>query len=107
MHARNIFDRREYETDADFEKVVDLATAQMPQEAKRDFVYSLMRDCRGCGTETTYQSVERVYVRAQAQWHVLCKCCGHSVPLTRDSETSLGRFVTLWNTTGLTIEANQ
>lgn len=105
MHPRNIFDRREYDTDADFESVVDRAAAKLATEQKREFVYRLLRDCRGCGTETTYESINTIRMAQTGAQHVVCKSCGHSVLLTREAEFSLGRFITLWNTTGLTIEA--
>lgn len=108
MPGKRLLDRASYDTDSAFERVVDEVCAQLGAAGKRELMFSLMRQCRGCGNETTYESTEHaVHVDKQRgvfQRQMKCKSCGHGVPIQLSECNSVGRLVTLWNNTPLTIE---
>lgn len=105
MHGKRGLDRASYDTDIEFERAVDAAASPLGTDEQLRLMLSLMRECRGCGTEVVPGSVEiQTAARTQASW-LTCKSCEHRVPLPLSGQISLGRVVTLWNQTPLTIEA--
>ncbi len=104
MYGKREFDRANYEHDEDFERAIDAAAQRKSAEEKRSFLFSLLRECRGCGNQPTYETVEIYGVRQSNRSVMACKSCQRTVPLPFPGSSSLGRLVTLWNTTPLTIE---
>ncbi|NWA11925.1 hypothetical protein [Pseudomonas gingeri] len=106
MRVKNILDRASYDTDAQFERVVDACMKKLPDQEKQKLLFSLMRECRGCGHQPTYKTTAHAArnTRAGFQRYMHCLQCKREVPLTNSDVGSFGRLVTLWNTTPLTIE---
>ncbi|QLG96672.1 hypothetical protein HZF02_32665 (plasmid) [Pseudomonas yamanorum] len=109
MPAKRLFDRASYESDSEFEHFVDEVAGALGTTGKRELMFSLMRQCRGCGNVAAYESTEHT-VRVDKQRGVFqrqmeCKACGHAIPIKINECHSIGRLVTLWNTTPLTIES--
>ncbi len=105
MHGKRGLDRASYDTDIEFERAVDAAASQLDAGGQLRLMLSLMRDCRGCGAEVVPGGVEiRTAAQHQVSW-LICKACEHRVPLLPSCQASLGRVVTVWNETPLTIEA--
>ncbi|WP_146041262.1 hypothetical protein [Pseudomonas sp. MPR-ANC1] len=98
--------RTNYESDSEFERDVDQVAKVLGAEGKRQLLFSLLRECRGCGQDPSYGSTEYdlKHVRGTFQRAMICKVCERDVPIKRDECMSIGRIVTLWNTTPLTIE---
>lgn len=103
MQGKRSFDRADYGNDSEFEHAIDQAAKPLDIAGKRHLMFSLMRQCRGCGVDTTYGSLEVRRSQALSRLSLACKVCARAVPI--DSLESIGRAVTLWNTTPLTIEA--
>lgn len=107
MPGKRLLDRASYDSDSEFERVVDEVCAQLDIAGKRELMFSLMRECRGCGNATSYDSTEQVmHVDKHRGVHnrqMRCRKCGHAVPI-QSGTTSIGQLVTLWNNTPLTIE---
>lgn len=104
MHGKREFDRASYETDHQFERAVDTASKTMGADEKRAFLFSLFRECRGCGAQPRFETLEVRTIRPLNRSELVCKACLRSVDVPVGGGMSLGRVVTLWNTTPLTIE---
>lgn len=104
MYGKREFDRANYEHDEDFERAIDAAAQRKSAEEKRSFLFSLLRECRGCGNQPTYETVELCRVLQTNRSVMVCKPCQRAVEVPSRGGSSLGRVVTLWNTTPLTIE---
>lgn len=108
MPGKRLLDRASYDSDLEFEHVIDEVCTQLGVEGKRELMFSLMRQCRGCGIKTTYETTEQTVhmdkQRGVFQRQMKCKACGHGVPIQLRECNSVGRLVTLWNSTPLTIE---
>lgn len=107
MNVKSIFDRASYASDEQFERVVDRAIEKLDTDDKRKFMFLLMRECRGCGNTPTRETTRKAVVKARNggfQHLMICKLCNRDVPIGRDELSSVGRLITLWNTTPLTIE---
>ncbi|WP_426237496.1 hypothetical protein [Pseudomonas sp. TWP3-2] len=98
--------RANYENDSAFESDVDQVAKVLGTDGKRELMFSLLRECRGCGQDPSFASTEYdvKHVRGVFQRTMICKVCNREVPIASDECQSIGRIVTLWNTTPLTIE---
>lgn len=107
MQGKRVLSRAFYGDDSAFEVDVDQAAKLLGVDARRQLLFSLLHACRGCGQDPSYDTTEYdvKLVRGAFQRRMVCKLCNREVPITRDECQSLGRIVTLWNTTPLTIEA--
>lgn len=106
MQGKRVLSRANYENDSEFERDVDQVANVLGAEAKRQLLFSLLRECRGCGQDPSYGSTEYDVkrVRGVFQRKMICKICNRDVPIASTECMSVGRIVTLWNTTPLTIE---
>jgi hypothetical protein len=106
MQRKRVLMRANYENDSEFERDVDQVAKALGTEGKRQLLFSLLRECRGCGQDPTYGTTEYGVknVRGTFQQTMICKVCNRDVPLAKSECKSVGRIVTLWNTTPLTIE---
>lgn len=104
MHGKRGLDRASYDTDIEFERAVDIAASQLGADGQLHLLHSLMRDCRACGAEIEPGKVEIRSTHPMRSW-LVCIGCGHNVQLPHNGGHSLGKLVTLWNDTPLTIEA--
>jgi hypothetical protein len=109
MQVKRVLSRADYENDSAFERDVDQLAGALDVVGKRELMFSLMRECRGCGNDASYESTEYdvKHVRGGFQRKMVCRACNHIVPIDRNACQSIGRIVTLWNTTPLTIEARR
>jgi hypothetical protein len=108
MQVKRVLSRANYESDSEFERDVDRVAQALGVSGKRELLFSLLRQCRGCGNDAAYDNAEYQVRQAGGvfQRQMVCKVCNHAVPIQRHECESIGRIVTLWNTTPLTIEAS-
>ncbi|MDF2792334.1 MAG: hypothetical protein K0S85_87 [Pseudomonas orientalis] len=108
MQGKRVLSRAFYGNDSAFEIDVDRVAQVLGADDRRKLLFSLLNACRGCGQAPSYGTTEYdvKMVRGAFQRRMICKVCNREVPITRDECQSLGRIVTLWNTTPLTIEAS-
>lgn len=108
MQAIKLLNRALYKTEEAhaqaIDQLIDKAGEKFSTDDKRQLMFSLMRDCRGCGVVATYSNTQMT-ARAGAQQHrdMICLACKRPVPIP-SSSTSIGKMVSLWNSTPLTIE---
>lgn len=107
MQGKRVLSRADYENDSAFERDVDLVANTLDVSGKRELLFSLMRECRGCGNDASYETTEydMKRIRGATVRAMVCKGCDRVVPISKNECHSIGRIVTLWNTTPLTIEA--
>ena len=103
MHAKRGLVRTSFDTDQDFELAVDEAAREMGVDQKRGLLFSLLRECRGCGSQPLPETLKAYWVHQANRSVLTCDQCQRGVHFPLNS--SLGRLVTLWNTTPLTIES--
>lgn len=106
MQRKRVLSRANYESDSEFERDVDNVAKMFNTDGKRQLLFSLLRQCRGCGQDPSFSNTEYdvKHARGTFQRRMICKVCEREVPISRDDSMSLGRIITLWNTTPLTIE---
>lgn len=107
MQRKQVLSRANYESDSEFERDVDQVAKALGTESKRQLLFSLLRECRGCGQAPSFGNTEYgvKQLREGLQRAMSCMVCNRDVPISTTECQSLGRIVTLWNTTPLTIEA--
>lgn len=104
MHGKRGLERTSFDTDQDFELAVDHAARGMGEDQKRGLLFSLLRECRGCGSQPLPETLKAYWVRQANRSVLVCDQCQRTVDIPARGGSSLGRVVTLWNTTPLTIE---
>lgn len=108
MEATKVLKRSLYKTEEAHARAIDQLIDQVGEkfstDDKRQLMFSLLRECRGCGVVTTYANTQMT-ARAGAIQHrdMVCLSCRRAVPIPSAS-TSIGKMVSLWNSTPLTIE---
>jgi len=109
MQGKRVLNRASYENDSAFERDVDQVAKALDVPGKRELLFSLMRECRGCGNDANYETTEYDLKRISGATvrTMTCKVCDRAVPIKDNECQSIGRIVTLWNTTPLTIEAHR
>lgn len=103
MQGRQGLDRTSFDSDQEFERAVNFAARQMGEDQKRNLLFSLLRECRGCGNPPAPETLRMYWVRQVNRSVLVCEQCQRSVDVPVHGGKSLGHVVTLWNTTPLTI----
>jgi len=106
MQRKRVLSRAYYESDSEFERDVDQVAKVLGTEGKRQLLLSLLRECRGCGQAPSFDNTKYdvKVVRGAFSRKMVCTVCQRDVPIATSECQSIGRIVTLWNTTPLTIE---
>jgi hypothetical protein len=109
MQGKRVLSRANYKNDSAFEHDVDRVAKALDASGKRELMFALMRECRGCGNDASYETTEYdvKQIRGASVRTMVCKVCDRAVLIKADECQSIGRIVTRWNTTPLTIEARQ
>lgn len=102
MEATKVLKRSLYKTEEAharaIDQLIDHVGDKFSTEDRRQLMFSLMRECRGCGVVTTHANTQMT-----VRQDMVCVCCQRAVPIPSAS-TSIGKMVSLWNSTPLTIE---
>ncbi|WP_163003747.1 hypothetical protein [Pseudomonas viridiflava] len=107
MEATKVLKRSLYKTEEAHARAIDQLIDQVGEkfstDDRRQLMFSLMRECRGCGVATTHANTQMTARFGGQQQDMVCVSCRRAVPIPSTS-TSIGKMVSLWNSTPLTIE---